>query len=173
MNYLTTLVASAVLFMNTGVHTDAKTTHENSNAYDSYYHGMVPYANCYGRNASCSDWGCSEVVVNANDYDPVLVIIKRNGTIIKNAIVAPSRSYKFEMKNGNYQVFFYYGDNWDSNKYMGTSSSGCVMRGGWAKNEVFTKDDSMYLSNEIITYTLERIVHGNFSTKGSSKSEIF
>ena len=47
------------------------------------------------------------------------------------------------------------------------------MRGGWAKNEVFTKDDSMYLSNEIITYTLERIVHGNFSTKGSSKNEIF
>lgn len=173
MNYLTTLIASVALLINTGIHSDAEITNERTDAYNSYYHGMVPYANCYGRNASCSDWGCSEVIVNANDYDPVLVIIKRNGSIIKNAMVAPSRSYKFEMKNGNYQVFFYYGDNWDSNKYMGTSSSGCVMRGGWKTNEVFSKDDPMYLSNDIITYTLERVVHGNFSTKNSSKGEVF
>lgn len=88
-------------------------------------------------------------------------------------MVAPSRSYKFEMKNGKYQVFFYYGNQWDSNKYMGTSSSGYVMRGGWKNNEVFAKDDPMYLSNEIITYTLERAVHGNFSTKKSTKGEVF
>lgn len=138
---------------------------------NSLSNGSQPYSKWYGRNRSCDEWGCSQIKVTAPTSSDVVVIIKRNnadGKVVRHAYICAGYTYSFEIPDGTYQVFFYYGSGWYPNKEM----QGGV-RGGFLKNEVFSKDSPQYLSNQVLTYVLQLQKSGNFSTKSSSASEIF
>ena len=134
------------------------------------YTGATPWSNCFGENVSCDYYGCSAIQVNTSLSSPVLAIVKRYGKVIKHAYISAGSSYTFEVKDGTYQVFFYYGSNW--NRYKKMSSSDCYsLYGGWDTDEYVSKDDPISLSNQMMTYTLTSTVGGNFNTKPSDIGE--
>lgn len=137
----------------------------------SLSNGSQPYASTYGYNSSCDTWGCSQIKVSAPSSSDVLVLIKRNnsrGRVARHAYIRAGYSYTFEVPNGVYQVFFYYGTGWYPKKLMEGG-----IRGGFLKDEVFSKDDPVSVSNNILTYSLQLQRNGNFSTKMSNESEMF
>lgn len=133
------------------------------------YTGYTPWENCFGKNASCPYVGCSDIKVNTSS-SAVMAIVKRYGKIIKHAYISPNSSYTFELKDGTYQVFFYYGDNWNNQKKMRSDECSSVY-GGFTKNESVSKDDPITLIGQIMTYSLTSTKYGNFSPKGSSLDE--
>lgn len=138
---------------------------------NSLSHGSQPYAKWYGQNSSCDEWGCSEIRVTAPASSDVVVLIKRNnrdGRVVRHAYISAGRTYTFELPNGTYQTFFYYGRGWYPNKAMDGG-----VRGGFLKGEVFSKDDPQYLENNVLSYVLQLQKNGNFSTKSSSEGEMF
>lgn len=135
-------------------------------------HGATPWRNCFGPNAGCDYAGCSEIVVTASKLSDVMVIIKRNNKIVKHAYVHAGRSYTFELPDGTYQPFFYYGRDWDPNKVM-HSESCSEMKGGFTSNESFDKDFPETLSGMILSYELYEQIDGNFNTKPSNAQEAF
>ncbi len=145
-------------------------------AYDRYKNnslsnGSQPYASYYGYNRSCDYYGCSKISVKAPYLSDVVVIIKRNnsdGSVVRHGYIKSGCTMSFEIPDGWYQTFFYYGKGWYPNKRM----SGGV-RGGFLEDEIFSKDNPQYLSNQVLTYELILQRNGNFSTKPSSESEVF
>ena len=140
----------------------------------SQYNGATPWSNCFGINASCQGYECSGIKVITSSSNPVVVIVKKYGKVIKHAYISSGSSYTFEVKDGTYQVFFYYGSSWNSRKKM--SSDECSsLYGGWDYNENVTKDDESITfspSNRgTLTYTLSSVINGNFNTKPSSIKE--
>ena len=145
--------------------------------YDKYINnrlqsGSTPYAHLYGYNSKCNHWGCSQVKVTTPSSSDVLVLIKRNSKVVKHAYIRASKTYTFEMPNGTYQPFFYYGKGWNPNKIMKETSEG-VLKGGFISNELFSKDNPQELNNNILEYVLILQQSGNFSTKPSSREEAF
>ena len=139
------------------------------NAY-SQYTGATPWSNCFGPNAGCSYVGCSDIKVITSKVDPVVAIVKQYGKIKKHAYISANSSYTFEVLDGTYQVYFYYGDNWNSSKVM--SSSECYnISGGFSSNEFVSKDDPITLNGQVMEYTLSKMTHGNFSPKSSNLKE--
>lgn len=132
--------------------------------------GATPYSYCYGRNSTCSDWGCSQIQVRTPNNSDVLVTIKKGEKVVKHAFIKSGSSYTFELPNGTYQPFFYYGKGWNPEKIMKKSNCG-TLKGGFVANEVFGKDFPQTLSNNILQYELIIQVGGNFSTKPSNAEE--
>ena len=132
--------------------------------------GDTPWKGCFGYNAPCDYMGCSEIVVNAPVDDDVMVIIKRAGVVKKHAYIRAGLSYSFQMPDGVYQPFFYYGKGWWPEKDMDSKlCSG--LKGGFLTNESWSKDDPKRLENEILTYTLQYVYNGNFQTQDTDQSE--
>ena len=141
------------------------------NAY-SQYTGATPWANCYGENISCNYYGCSAITVSTSSADPVVAIVKKNNKVIKHAYISANSSYTFEVKDGTYQVFFYYGEKWMSNLYM--PSEECrLLTGRWSEKEFVSKDEPITLKNETMEYTLSLRTDGNFIPDKSSLKEVF
>ena len=137
----------------------------------SQYTGATPWSNCFGENASCDYYGCSSIKVITSSSSPVVAIVKRYGKVVKHAYISAGSSYTFEVKDGTYQVFFYYGTSWNKNKKM-QSSECSSLYGGWNLNENFDKDDgTITLKGQIMSYTLSSRVNGNFQTTDSSIEE--
>lgn len=139
---------------------------------NSLFNGATPYSGCFGANRSCSDYGCSQIQVFTPSNSDVLVTIKSNGNVVRHAYIVAGSSYTFEMPNGTYQPFFYYGKGWYPDKVISTNSD-CQIRGGFVSNEVFGKDDPQTLNNDILTYELILQQNGNFSTRPSNAQEAF
>lgn len=138
---------------------------------NSLANGSQPYASYYGKNKSCSYYGCSEICVKAPYSSDVLVLIKKdnsNGNVVRHGYVKGGCQVCFEVPDGRYQTFFYYGKGWYPNKKM----SGGI-KGGFLRDEIFSKDNPQYLDGQILTYELILQQNGNFSTKPSSESEMF
>ena len=134
------------------------------------YTGATPWSNCFGENVKCSYVGCSDITVNSSDMNPVLAIVKQYGQVKKHAYITANSSYTFEVPDGTYQVYFYYGDNWSRSKSM--SSNECYnLKGGFSSNESVSKDDPIRLKGQVMSYTLTSVTHGNFSPKSSSLKE--
>ena len=140
------------------------------NSY-SQYTGATPWSNCFGTNGSCQEYGCSAIIVKTSSSSPVVAIVKKYDRVVKHAYISAGSSYTFEVTDGTYQVFFYYGTSWNKNKKM--KSSECAsLYGGWDKNENFDKDDgTITLKGQSMTYTLTSVTNGNFQTKDSSIEE--
>ena len=138
----------------------------------SLYNGATPYSYCFGNNRGCSDYRCSQIEVKTPSTSDVLVTIKNNGEVVRHAFIKAGSSFTFEMPNGTYQPFFYYGKGWYPDKVM-PNSSGCQLRGGFISNEIFGKDEPQYLNNNVLTYELILQQNGNFSTKPSNANEAF
>lgn len=143
--------------------------------YDKYINnslitGSTPYSYCFGQNYSCSDWGCSQIKVRTPYNSDVLVTIKKGDKVVRHAYIKGGSSYTFEMPNGIYQPFFYYGKGWNPEKVMKQTDCG-VLKGGFITNEVFGKDSPQNLSNNILEYELILQQSGNFSTRPSNANE--
>ena len=136
----------------------------------SQYNGATPWSNCFGKNASCDYYGCSAIKVITSSSSPVVAIVKRYGNVIKHAYISAGSSYEFELKDGTYQVFFYYGTSW--NKYKRMSSDECSsIYGGWNDNESVSKDSPITLKGQYMEYTLSKVTNGNFSPDKSNIKE--
>lgn len=174
-NTILSLAVSGLALVSIGLLSFAPSSHvpteENASSYRPA-HGATPWQNCFGPNASCSYYGCSEIEVTASYSSDVMVTIKRGGKIVKHAYIHAGRTYKFELPDGTYQPFFYYGKNWDPDKMM-NSASCSSMRGGYTEDESFDKDNPVTLKGEILTYELIAQINGNFDTKPSNAKEAF
>lgn len=137
---------------------------------NSLQNGATPYSYCYGNNRRCSDWGCSEIKVRASNNSDVLVTIKKDNEVVRHAFIKAGNSYTFELPNGTYQPFFYYGKGWNPEKLMKQTSCG-DLKGGFIQNEDFGKDSPQTLSNGILEYELILQQSGNFSTRPSNVNE--
>lgn len=129
--------------------------------------GATPWAKYYGGNPTCQ-YECSEIKVQT-DYSGVIVLIKQYGSVVRHAYIAPRDSYTFSIPNGTYQVFFYYGSNWNPNKKMKTQNG--TIWGGFEAGGHFEKDNPQTINNQILTYELITQRNGNFQTKQSSQEE--
>jgi hypothetical protein len=132
--------------------------------------GSTPYSYCFGRNGSCSDWGCSEIKVRTPYNSDVLVTIKKGEKVVRHAYIKGGSSYTFELPNGTYQPFFYYGKGWNPEKVMKQADCG-TLTGGFITNEDFGKDSPQTLSNNVLEYELILQQSGNFSTSPSDVGE--
>jgi hypothetical protein len=170
---LLTIYLLLISCVNTGQNKENQT--ETEEIYDTYIDsslntGATPYSDFYGGNPSCSEYGCSEIkVITPKDFD-VLVTIKKDNKVVRHAYIRANDSYTFEIPNGTYQPFFYYGRGWNPEKIMKKTSEG-VIKGGFVSDETFGKDDLQTLENEIIEYQLILQVNGNFSTLPSNAED--
>jgi hypothetical protein len=145
--------------------------------YDKYINnslenGSTPYTNCYGINKHCTDTGCSEISIKSPLNSDVLVTIKSEGKVVRHAYISAGNMVTFEVPDGIYQPFFYYGKGWYPEKPM-NSSPGCTLKGGFISAESFGKDEPQELSESILEYELIIQPGGNFSTIPSDPSEAF
>jgi len=136
---------------------------------NSLSNGSMPYSYCYGGSNS----GSSSIKVNAGPED-VLVTVKNNrNVVVRHAYVKAYRTFRINVPNGSYQVFFYYGTGWNPKKFMKDTNCGRLV-GGFVSNESVSRDpDILQLYNQELQYTLSKQTNGNFSTSGSSKFEAF
>lgn len=134
--------------------------------------GAQPFAQCWGRNQSCEDWGCSEIKVVADRNFDVLLTLKEDneyGDVVRHVYIRRGQTKSVQVRNGTYQPFFIYGKGWDPNS--DNPISGCN-KGGWFVEQLeISKDFPDHLSNEVVTYRLQVTEGGNFQTKGSNASE--
>ncbi|MBP6870897.1 MAG: hypothetical protein KBC43_02720 [Bacteroidales bacterium] len=139
---------------------------------NSLENGATPYSYCFGVNPKCHASGCSEVTVKTPKDSDVMVTIKTGDKVVRHAYIRSGNSYTFEMPNGTYQVFFYYGTGWNPGKVM-KSTGECEVKGGFVTDEYFGKDDPQVLDNTILEYELILQKNGNFSTRPSDAGEAF
>lgn len=138
---------------------------ENPYYNNSLSTGSSPYTS-YG--VSATDESQISVSTSASSNCDVVVIIKSDGEIARNAYIKAGGSYTFYIPNGRYQVFFYGGKGWNPNKSM---PGGLI--GGFVANESYSKDSPVSLEYQGLTYELIPQPNGNFSTQQSSANEIF
>lgn len=139
---------------------------EEDNPYldNSLQTGDMPYGN---GSLSGSESTISVKTSSASECD-VVVIVKHNGRMVRNAYIAAGGAHTFNVPNETYQVFFYGGKGWNPNKSM---PNGCT--GGFVANESFSKDSEVSLDFQGIEYELIPQRNGNFSTQQSNESEVF
>jgi len=127
-----------------------------------------PYSQYYGYNSNCSEYGCSEISVTAPTDANVVVIVKYlSGRVAGHKYIYRGSTSTIQVKDGTYNVFFYCGNQWNSQKQMGS------VIGGFNVDESFSKDPSVTVKNQRLSYTLQSVINGNFQTKSSSKQEMF
>lgn len=148
-----------------------KNSSKEFNPVKYLYHGDSPYGYCFGTDNDCTN-NCSQIKVKASNNSDVIVTVKKGGEVIRNAFIERGRSFTFNLPNGTYQPFFYFGKNWDNSKFMKNSICG-ELYGGFTNDEHFGKDKEKYLYNNILTYELSLQNNGNFSTTPSHKFEAF
>ena len=109
-----------------------------------------------------------EVRTSSTSECDVVVIVKSSNTMVRNAYIKAGDSYKFDLPNGTYQVFFYGGRGWNPDKTMPNGQDG-----GFVSNESYSKDEPVSLNYQGLEYELIPQQNGNFSTEQSSAAEIF
>ena len=143
---------------------------------NSLTHGAQPYKYCYGRNPLCTPpYGyaeCSSITVKSPYNSDVLVVIKKNKSVYSHGYVKAGKRLTFDVSNGNYTTYFYYGNGWNPNKFMKKTLCG-NLKGGFIKNELLNKDDGISLYNQGVTYELIIQENGNFQTIPSNINEAF
>ena len=133
--------------------------------------GASPYKEFYGKNYKCPYDQCSGIRVTAPSESDIVVIIKRNnqnGKVVAHGYIKAGGTFQFDLPDGTYQTFFYYGEGWNPNKEMGNG-----VRGGFVKDEIFSKDNPQEIYSGILTYVLQLQRNGNFQTRRSSPDEAF
>lgn len=147
---------------------------ESQYGNNSLSNGSQPYSRWYGSNQYYDDYTAhSEIRVKAPYNSDVIAIVRynnMNGSVAGHKYIKAGNTATIYLRNGNYyQTFFYYGKGWYPDKQMNGK-----VRGGFIKNEAFSKDGSAsYLENQILSYELTLQEHGNFQTSSSSEGEMF
>lgn len=109
-----------------------------------------------------------EVRTSSSSECDVVVIIKSEDVMVCNSYIKAGDSYKFNLPNGTYQVFFYGGRGWNPNKTMPNGQEG-----GFVANESYSKDEPVTLNYQGLEYELIPQPNGNFTTEQSNASEVF
>lgn len=133
-------------------------------------HGSFPYQEFFGEfQKSKQKFNCDVVVTAPIAFDMITVIKENdeNGKVVAHAYIAADSTYTFTIDNGKYQMFFYIGNGWNPNKQMEDG-----VKGGFVRNETYSKDDPVTLANEVITYQLS-MRQRKKSYKTSSRFEVF
>ena len=133
--------------------------------------GATPYSQYYGKNYKCPYNQCSSIRVTAPQESDIVVIIKQNnqnGKVVAHGYIRSGATYQFDIPDGTFQTFFYYGEGWNPNKEMKDG-----IHGGFVKDEIFSKDNPQEIYSGVMTYVLQLQRNGNFSTRESNKNEIF
>lgn len=133
--------------------------------------GETPYRDYYGSNYVCNRSQCSAIEVTAPINSDIVVIIKYNnerGDVISHAYIEAGKKYVFDLPNGIFQPFFYYGVGWKPTKDMGNG-----VKGGFVKDESFSKDSPQNIDDCVLSYVLQLRKDGNFQTKRSTQGEMF
>lgn len=133
--------------------------------------GATPYSFIYGNNYHCPNTQCSGIKVTTPQESDIVVIIKRDnssGKVIAHGYIEAGDTYQFDILDGTYQTFFYYGEGWNPNKEMGYGVKGCFVR-----DVIFSKDNPQEINYEVLSYVMQLQRNGNFQTKGSTQSECF
>lgn len=133
--------------------------------------GDTPYEKYYGKNMICKRAECTGIKVTAPETSDVVVIVKKNnehGKVAGHAYISAGDTYKIDLPDGTYQTFFYYGDGWNANKDMGNG-----IKGGFVRDEVFSKDDPQDIYSAVLSYVLQLRRDGNFHAESSNRSEVF
>lgn len=133
--------------------------------------GDMPYSRYYGNNYQCPYIQCSGINVTAPQGTDLIVIIKRDnqeGKVVAHGYICSGESYIFDIPDGTYQAFFYYGRGWNPNKVMKGG-----IKGGFIEDEIFSKDNPQKIYSGVLSYILQLQRNGNFQTKGSNENEIF
>lgn len=133
--------------------------------------GNTPYLEKYGANIKCNKTQCSGINVTAPETSDVVVIVKKNnehGKVVGHVYISAGDTYKIDLPDGTYQAFFYYGEEWNPNKDMGNG-----VKGGFVRNEVFSKADPEKIYSAVISYVLQLRKDGNFQTRTSNSTELF
>lgn len=139
---------------------------------NSLYTGATPWSDCFGAKNECDAYGCSKISVKTPYNSDVIVTLKRNGNVVRHAYIKKSSTYTFEMPNGSYQPFFYYGNGWNPNKSKRSKTCG-RLQGSFITGEHISKDIVQALSNNILSYELILQENGNLQTKPSNEEEAF
>ena len=158
-------------FKKTDYESNAQTVDKARYFSNSLNTGDTPYVKLYGKNYSCSNNQCSGIKVTAPKESDIVVVIKRNnkdGKVISHGYIKAHETYQFDIPSATYQIFFYYGNGWNPDKEMGDG-----IRGGFVKDEVFSKDKPQKINNAVLSYVLQLQKNGNFSTQSSNRSEMF
>lgn len=146
--------------------------------------GSQPYSRWYGYNQRRDyDNPQSTITVTSSVSQDVVVIVKYNnkyGDVAGHIYIQAGKTGEIYVSPGyTYQVFFYYGDDWDSEKVMKGS-----IKGGFTRNESANEDPkSHYFAihetyDEItwdggIEYNLNPVRNGNFHTQKCSTNDVF
>ena len=131
--------------------------------------GCCPYDSVWGKNEKPKSKYNADIAVTAPIAFDMVAIVRQNndsGRVVAHAYIQADSTYKFNVDNGRYQVFFYIGKGWNPNKNM---SNG--LKGGFVRNETYSKDNPVYLANEVIAYQLSMKRKKGY--KESSRVEIF
>ena len=139
---------------------------------NSLYTGATPWSDCFGSKNECDAYGCSQISVKTPYNSDVIVTLKRNGDVVRHAYIKKSSTHTFELSNGSYQPFFYYGNGWNPNSSKRSKTCGSLP-GSFIRGEHISKDIEQPLSNNILSYELILQENGNLQTKPSNEEEAF
>jgi hypothetical protein len=153
-----------------------KRAKEEKERYEKYINnqlnnGSQPFAACFGRNVSCSDYICSSINVITPSSSDVLVTLKKNSKVYRHVYIQKGKRGKVDVPNGSYQVFFSYGSGWDPDKKSPIKN--CSKRGWFVKDNGVSKDETKYYESTEVTITLQLTEYGNFEALPSNIDEAF
>lgn len=133
-----------------------------------------PWKSKYPTRNNCVNkpWTCSKIEVSVPSGQDYLIVIKdRNDRTVNHGYVRAGTTGSIDIDNGSYKTYFITGIGWNAAKPVPCKSCGELF--GYFNSSVsVTKSDLEYLSGSILTYTMTRMVNGNFSPEGSNLEEV-
>ena len=128
--------------------------------------GAQPYSSLYGKNKK---YGSSEIRVTAPTGDDVMVMVKNsNQKVVRHAYIRNNKNYTFHLSPGEYQVYFIFGSDWCPEKEAPNGQKGYFLHSSTSK------DYPQYIdANQILEYTLQSVMNGNFQPQGADSEEAF
>lgn len=128
--------------------------------------GATPYRSVYGGNSKAGNAGLK---IKAPATCDVLVIIKRNGDVVKHAYIRCNQTYTFTLRAGTYQPFFVFGNSWCPEKESPNGQLGYFL-----EDVSISKDYPQEIGEyQELEYTLQTVTNGNFHAESSDESEAF
>lgn len=128
--------------------------------------GATPYRETYGNNSKVGNAGLR---IKAPTTCDVLVIIKRNGNVIKHAYIRCNQTYTFTLRAGTYQPFFVFGKSWCPEKKSPNGQLGYFL-----EDISISKDYPQRIEEyQELVYTLQTVTNGNFQAESSDENEAF
>lgn len=171
------LIIPAIILVLWGVSAIVDSVNESivKNRVEVQYDGVTPYESVYGPNMVNAQ---NIVRVNAaTDKDAVVIVRdKVYDRVVGHFYVKAGEEGLVLVPDGVFNVFFYEGRGWDSNKKM-KSSRGDVIKGGFRYDEVFGQDpkDVVFGNSDYnqISYDLRKRRYGNMHEKKVTSKKVF